>query len=35
LRAHISKYDVTRTIDTVESLYYEALGRAADRVLEQ
>src|SRR5262249_9540854 len=35
LRAHISKYDVTRTIDTVESLYCEALRRAADRVLKQ
>ena len=35
LRAHISKYDVTRSIDTVESLYAEALRRAAaksDRV---
>ena len=29
LRAHISKYDVTQTIDTVESLYFEALRRAA------
>src|SRR5262249_1048914 len=27
LRAHISKYDVTRTIDTVEGLYFEALRR--------
>ena len=38
LRAHISKYDVTRTIDTVEALYFEALRRAAaksDRVPEQ
>jgi glycosyltransferase involved in cell wall biosynthesis len=38
LRAHISKYDVTRTIDTVESLYVEALRRAAaksDRVRDQ
>ena len=35
LRAHISKYDVTQTIDTVETLYFEALRRAAaksDRV---
>ena len=37
LRAHISKYDVTQTIDTVETLYFEALARAAaksDRVSE-
>jgi glycosyltransferase involved in cell wall biosynthesis len=37
LRAHISKYDFTRTIDTVESLYVEALRGAAaksDRVPE-
>jgi glycosyltransferase involved in cell wall biosynthesis len=27
LRAQISKYDVTRTIDTVEALYFKALGR--------
>jgi glycosyltransferase involved in cell wall biosynthesis len=27
LGAHISKYDVTQTIDTVESLYFEALRR--------
>jgi glycosyltransferase involved in cell wall biosynthesis len=27
LRAHISKYDVTQTIDTVEALYFKALGR--------
>jgi glycosyltransferase involved in cell wall biosynthesis len=35
LRAHISKYDVTRTIDTVESLYFEKLKCGAaisDRV---
>ena len=38
LRAHISKYDVSQTIDTVESLYFEALRRAAaksDRVPDQ
>jgi glycosyltransferase involved in cell wall biosynthesis len=38
LRAHISKYEITRTIDTVESLYFEALRRAAaksDRVPDQ
>jgi hypothetical protein len=38
LRAHISKYDATRTIDTVEALYFETLGRRAarsDRVPEQ
>src|SRR5262245_4830971 len=38
LRAHISKYDVTRTIDTVEALYFDVLRRAAakaDRVPEQ
>jgi glycosyltransferase involved in cell wall biosynthesis len=29
LRTHISKYDVTQTIDTVEALYFEALGRVA------
>jgi glycosyltransferase involved in cell wall biosynthesis len=29
LRAHISKYDVMQTIDTVEALYFEVLGRAA------
>jgi glycosyltransferase involved in cell wall biosynthesis len=28
LRAHISKYDVMQTIDTVEALYFEVLGRA-------
>jgi glycosyltransferase involved in cell wall biosynthesis len=32
LSAHISKYDVTRTIDTVESLYAEALRRAAAKL---
>ena len=35
LKAHISKYDVTQTIDTVERLYFEKLSRAAaksDRV---
>ena len=38
LRAHISKYDVSRTIETVEKLYFEALARAAaksDRVPDQ
>jgi glycosyltransferase involved in cell wall biosynthesis len=38
LRAHISKYDVTRTIDTVESLYFKKLRRVAaklDRVPKQ
>jgi glycosyltransferase involved in cell wall biosynthesis len=38
LRAHISKYDVTQTIDTVEALYFKALSRAgakSDRVPEQ
>lgn len=38
LRAHVSKYDVTQTIDTVEALYFEVLGRAAaksDRVPKQ
>jgi glycosyltransferase involved in cell wall biosynthesis len=29
LNAHISKYDVTQTIDTVESLYFETMKRAA------
>jgi glycosyltransferase involved in cell wall biosynthesis len=29
VREHISKYNVTRTIDTVESLYFETLRRAA------
>jgi glycosyltransferase involved in cell wall biosynthesis len=29
LRAHISKYDVMQTIDTVEALYFDVLGRAA------
>jgi glycosyltransferase involved in cell wall biosynthesis len=29
LKAHISKYDVSQTIDTVESLYLEKLRRAA------
>ena len=29
LRAHISQYDVTQTIDTVEALYFESLRRAA------
>ena len=29
LRAHISKYDVSRTIDTAQALYFEALRRAA------
>ena len=32
LRAHISKYDVTQTIDTVESLYLEALMRATAKL---
>ena len=32
LRAHISKYDVTRTIDTVEALYFEASGRAVGKL---
>ena len=32
LRAHISKYDITQTIDTVEALYFEALERAAARL---
>jgi glycosyltransferase involved in cell wall biosynthesis len=31
LRAHISKYDVTRTIDTVEDLYFEKLTPTAVR----
>jgi glycosyltransferase involved in cell wall biosynthesis len=31
LRAHICKYDVTRTIDTVEGLYVKALARATDK----
>jgi hypothetical protein len=28
LAAHISKYDITQTIDTVERLYLEKLSRA-------
>jgi glycosyltransferase involved in cell wall biosynthesis len=38
LRAHISKYDITRTIDTVENLYFERLKRMvrkSDRVVTQ
>ena len=38
LSAHVSKYDVSQTIDTVEALYFEVLGRAAaksDRVPKQ
>jgi glycosyltransferase involved in cell wall biosynthesis len=38
LREHISNYDVSRTIDTVESLYFETLSRASSsssRVLER
>jgi glycosyltransferase involved in cell wall biosynthesis len=38
LRTHISKYDMTRTIDTVETLYFETLKRAvgrSDRVLNR
>ena len=37
LQAQISKYDVSRTIDAVETLYFDALARAAaksDRVSE-
>src|SRR5262249_49398582 len=29
LRAHVSKYDINQTIDTVEALYFEALERGA------
>jgi glycosyltransferase involved in cell wall biosynthesis len=38
LRAHISKYDITHTIDTVENLYFDVLKRAAaksDHILVQ
>ena len=38
LQAQISKYDVSRTVDTVELLYFHALARAAaksDRVSEK
>src|SRR5262249_47323373 len=38
LRADISKYDVTQTIDTVEALYLDVLGRAtakSNRVVAQ
>jgi glycosyltransferase involved in cell wall biosynthesis len=38
LRGHISNYDVTRTIDTLEDLCFEAVSRAAaksERVPEQ
>jgi hypothetical protein len=31
LRAHICKYDVTRTIDTIEGLYLKALARVTDK----
>jgi glycosyltransferase involved in cell wall biosynthesis len=31
LRAHISKYDITRTVDTVEDLYFETLKHAAGK----
>ena len=37
LQSQISKYDVSRTIDAVETLYFDALARAAaksDRVSE-
>ena len=37
LQAQISKYDIDRTIDAVETLYFDALARAAaksDRVSE-
>jgi glycosyltransferase involved in cell wall biosynthesis len=30
--AHISKYDVAQTVDTVEALYFETLGRAAAKL---
>jgi hypothetical protein len=35
LRAHISKYDVTRTIDTVEGLYFERTAAKSNRLPEQ
>jgi glycosyltransferase involved in cell wall biosynthesis len=37
LQAQISKYDVSRTVDAVETLYFDALARSAaksDRVSE-
>jgi hypothetical protein len=29
LRAHIGKYDITQTLDTVETLYFEASQEGA------
>jgi glycosyltransferase involved in cell wall biosynthesis len=35
LRAHISKYDVTRTIDTVQALYFDVVRRAVTKSFRQ
>jgi hypothetical protein len=32
LRADISKYDLARTVETVEALYFEALGRVVGKL---